>query len=284
MLKTFLKNKTISVVAPAGKVNPALLNTAVNIWQSWGTKIKIMPHVTGFEEDFFSAPAELRAEDFNTAVNDDETDFIICARGGYGCAMLTELIDWEMLAEKNKAVIGYSDITALHQMMLCHNAGIPISGAMFLKAPELFNNPLNADSFVNALSNNAQILKTDSKIPFHGKCIVANLAVLSSLCGTDLLCDFKGKCLILEDLNEPPYKLHRMLNQLAQSGIFDQLSALACGEFLDCGEVYETEKIFRFFAAKYNLPLFLNLPIGHGDKIFAINMRNDISIIKDNSI
>lgn len=280
MIETFLKNKTVSVIAPAGRVDRKQLDNAVEIWQSWGVKVKIMPHAAGFEDDFFSASAELRAADFNMAVSDDETDFVICARGGYGCATLEKLIDWDLLRQKNKAVIGYSDITALHQMMLRHNAGIPISGAMFIKAPELFRNPLNGNSFVNALENGKQILKINTAKPYCGKCVVANLAVLASLCGTDLLCDFTDKLLILEDLNEPPYKIHRMLNQLAQSGILDKVNALACGEFLDCGENPEDyRKIFRDFAEKYSLALYFDLPIGHGDKIFAINMLNDISLI-----
>ena len=279
MIESFLKNKTVGVIAPAGRINPQNLSSAITAWQSWGTKVKVMPHVTGFEEDFFSAPAELRAEDINNAADDDEIDFIICARGGYGCAVLNDLIDWSLLAQKNKAIIGYSDITALHQMMLRHNAGIPISGAMFIRAPELFSNPLNSDSFINALNNTPQTIRINTNNPFHGKCITANLTVLASLCGTELICDFKNKCLILEDLNEPPYKIHRMMNQLAQAGIFSQISAVAFGEFIDCGEQNETEKILRFFADKYNLPAYFGLPIGHGDKIFAINMLNDISII-----
>ncbi len=279
MIEDFLKNKTAGVIAPAGKINPQLLAQVTEIWQSWGAKVKIMPHVTGFEKDFFSAPAEQRAADFNMAVNDDEIDFIICARGGYGCAELHNLIDWELLKTKNKPVIGYSDITALHQMMLKHNAGIPISGAMFLKAPELFQNAVNADSFVNALRNGKQEIKLGTNKTFCGKCVVANLTVLASLCGTELLSNFDNKLLILEDLNEPPYKIHRMLNQLAQSGIFNQIKALGCGEFLDCGENPDAyRKIFSDFADKYSLPLYFDLPIGHGSKIFAVNMLNDISV------
>ena len=59
MIEDFLKNKTVGVIAPAGKINPQLLAQVTKIWQSWGAKVKIMPHVTGFEKDFFSAPAEL---------------------------------------------------------------------------------------------------------------------------------------------------------------------------------------------------------------------------------
>ena len=279
MIEDFLKNKTFGVIAPAGKINPQLLTQASQIWQTRCAKVKIMPHVTGFEKDFFSAPAELRAADLNMAVNDDEIDFIICARGGYGCAELHDLIDWKLLQKKNKPVIGYSDITALHQMMLKHNAGIPVSGAMFIKAPELFKNELNASSFEIALSNGRQEIKLETDKPFCGKCVIANLTVLASLCGTGLLSDFVGKLLILEDLNEPPYKIHRMLNQLAQSGIFKQITALACGEFLDCGENPDDyRKIFSDFADKYSLPLYFDLPIGHGNKIFAVNMLNDISV------
>lgn len=279
MAEPYFKNKTFGVIAPAGRVDNKKLVQAVETWLSWHAGVKIMPHVSGFESDFFSAPATMRAADINMAFADDEIDFVICARGGYGCAELHDLIDWEMLAKNPKVLIGYSDITALHQMMLKHGCGIPVSGAMFLRAGELFTEDAdNYKSFLNALTGEKQILKTDAEVPFCGKCVVANLAVLSSLCGTELLSDFSGKCLILEDLNEPPYKIHRMLNQLAQAGIFDSIAAIASGEFMDCGEGYEIEKIFRTFADRYSLPYYSGLPIGHGNKIHAVNMLADIML------
>ncbi len=280
MLDKYFKNKTFAVIAPAGRIDRTALDQAAKIWQSWGAKIKIMPHVTGFEEMFFSAPAELRAADINSAAADDEVDFIICARGGYGCAELENLIDWELLKKNPRHFIGYSDITALHQMLLRRNCGIPTVGAMFIKAPELFAaDQENAASFIRALSGEKQIFKINADQPFHGKCIVGNLTVLSSLCGTDIMPDFDSKCLITEDLNEPPYKIHRMLNQLAQNHIFERISALGTGDFLNCGDNGEVEKIFRAFAERYDLPLYTNIPIGHGDRIHAVNMLNDISLI-----
>lgn len=280
MFQQWIKNKTLSVIAPAGKIDPDLLGNAADIWRKWGAGVRIMPHVTGFEDMFFSASAELRASDLNMAVADDETDFIICARGGYGCAMLSELIDWELLRRKNKMIIGYSDVTALHQMMLKNNAGIPICGAMFLKAPELFAaDAANAESFVAAAEGRETVFDINVSNPFNGKCVVANLAVLASLCGTDKLSDMNGKCLILEDLNEAPYRIHRMMSQLEQSGVFNDLGALAFGEFLDCGDDGEIKKILASFADKYSFPIYYGLPAGHGNRIYAVNMKRNIRII-----
>lgn len=276
----WFKNKNVTVIAPAGRVNADALANAAAIWRSWGADVKIMPHVSGFETQFFSAPKELRAEDINSAFADKETDFIICARGGYGCAELHDLIDWELLRRNPKIVVGYSDITALHMMMLKHNCGIPVAGAMFLKAPELFSaDAANLTFFVQALEGHEAVFETSAEEKFYGYCIVANMAVLVSLCGSGLLPDFSGKCLILEDLNEPPYKIHRMLTQLELCGIFDKISALGCGEFLDCGEnLSELHDIFRNFADKHKIPCFFDLPIGHGDRIHAVNMTCKVRI------
>ncbi|MBR2509080.1 MAG: LD-carboxypeptidase [Lentisphaeria bacterium] len=280
MFDSWIKNKKISVIAPAGRVDAELLAQSEKIWRSWGAEVRIMPHVIGFEKDFFSAPAELRAEDLNNAFADSGTDFIICARGGYGCAELYDLIDWNILRQNQKVLIGYSDVTSLHIMMLKHQCGIPVTGAMFLKAPELFAvHSDNAATFANAVDGSEAVFETSEKESFYGYCVVANLAVLASICGSELLCDFKDKCLIIEDLNEPPYKIHRMLLQLELSGIFKQISALAVGEFLDCGEnPSELHEIILSFAQKYDLPCFLNLPIGHGNLIHAVNMTHKIRI------
>ena len=272
-----MQNKTVSVIAPAGRIDADALEKSAEIWRSWGVNVKIMPHVTGFEHMFFSAPKELRAQDLNMACADEETDFIICARGGYGCAELHDLIDWELLKKNQKIIIGYSDITALHLMMLRYNAGIPVTGAMFIKAPELFAaDPENYSSFCSAVDGHNQVIAVNSNQSFCGRGIVCNLAMLASLCGTELLCDFQDKCLILEDLNEPPYKIHRMLNQLEQSGIFRKISALGFGEFLDCGNASECRKIFDDFTEKYNFPVFHDLPIGHGRKIHALNWMQEM--------
>lgn len=282
MFESWIKNKTVSVIAPAGRVEADLLKKSVSIWRSWGAKVKIMPHVCGFETQFFSAPCDLRAEDINSAFGDAETDFVICARGGYGCVELHDKIDWELLHRNPKVLVGYSDITALHMMMLKHGCGEPVSGAMFLKAPELFAaDRENADTFVKAVSGKKNFLETDKNYDFCGFCIVANLAVLASLCGSGLLPDFHGKCLILEDLNEPPYKIHRMLVQLELAGIFDEISAIGFGEFQDCGEnPAGLRQIFDNFAQKHKLKCFFDLPIGHGNHIHAVNMTRMTQIKK----
>lgn len=280
MFEEWLKNKTVTVIAPAGRVDAEALNKAADVWSSWGAAVKIMPHASGSETQFFAAPKELRAADINSAFADAESDFIICARGGYGCAELHDLIDWELLRTNPKIIIGYSDITALHMMMLKHQCGVPVAGAMFLKAPELFaKDTENCLSFMRAIDGNEAVFRTSDRNSFHGFCIVANLAVLSSLCGSELLPDFSAKCLILEDLNESPYKIHRMLTQLELCGIFNKISALGCGEFLDCGEnPSEIYDMLRHFAEKHDIPCFFDLPIGHGERIHAVNMLQKIRI------
>lgn len=280
-LLNFLQTKRLSVVSLAGKINPEALQNSLNFFHVNGINPQIMPHAYDEKsrEPYLASELKNRLADFYAAWNN--SDVIICSRGGYGCSELIANIDWDLLKNHNPIVVGYSDITALHLAMVKFNCGIPVTGMMFLKFPELITNLRNSSSLLQSLNSN-DIKHRDLRGKFDviqagslitGNLIVANLTVLSSLCGTPYLPEFKNSTLIIEDINEAPYKIDRLLTQLLQSGILTQLKALIFGEFLNCGHQDELDFVFQKFAPYVNGLVGKNFPFGHGNNVYSLNMR-----------
>ncbi len=275
----YLKTKKISVISPAGKIKKTSLAEAVDFFESHGVTLNIMPHVFDGEssEIYLASSLDNRLADFYEAW--ENSDIILCSRGGYGCAELASAIDWQSLKKSDTIVVGYSDVTALHMAMLKNKKGVCINGMMALKFMELINNQENATALLRSLRGEESLEFVDrleflkgsaANIDKKPKFVVANLAVLVSLCGTPLMPNLQKKILIVEDLNEPVYKLDRYLTQLAQNGILSALDGLIFGEFLDCGTADALDFVFNKFAGQINGVVAKNFPFGHGSKVYSL--------------
>ena len=275
----YLKTKKISVISPAGKVNSTLLAKSVEFFKSNGVDLQIMPHVYDEKtsEIYLASSLHNRLTDFYAAW--EQSDIILCSRGGYGCAELAAAINWQSLQKSDTIVIGYSDVTALHMAMKKNHKGICINGMMLLKFPELSKNSANCRSLLMALrgensfefADELEFIKGNkTQIDKNSEFVVANLAVLASLCGTPLMPDLQGKFLVLEDINEPAYKLDRYLSQLLQSGVLSKLQGLIFGEFIDCADSAQLDFVFNKFAPIIDGSAAKKFPFGHGEKVFSL--------------
>jgi muramoyltetrapeptide carboxypeptidase len=224
---------------------------------------------------------------------------IFCVRGGFGAAHLLPHIDWNLLRTRKIPFVGYSDITALHMAMLQQKVSTPIAAPM----PLVFNEALleNKDNqytreFMRlAFSDNIHP-GTEITMPGNEKfnviktgyalClpVVANLSVLTSLCGTKWFPKLRHRILIIEDINEPLYKIDRYLTQLLQSGALRDCEGLLLGQFNDCGEEEEKRKLFKRFAENIKGPVIMDFPFGHDFPSISINMRHHFRIEKNGKI
>lgn len=163
---------------------------------------------------YMAGTDEERAGEIENFFADDEVDGIICARGGYGAIRLIDKINYEVIRENPKVFCGFSDVTAL--------------SAMFLKRAGLvtYSAPMINGDFGNYISdftweNFKRAVMSDEPLVFEGVgtgsaegiSFGGNLATLVSLCGVDFLPD-EDFILFIEDLNEPAYKIDRMVTQL----------------------------------------------------------------------
>lgn len=267
----------IAAIAPAGPLEPEFLAALLDNLRHLGLEPVLGPHAAG-KHRFFSGTDEERAADLNAAIRDPEVKAISCLRGGWGCARILPLIDWAAWRRTPKPVIGFSDITAL----LCSAAGhkIPV-GFHGSQAPPQ-NKPLSLGSWRKALMEtgpydlftsggptDALSVANPSAKPVTGRLIGGNLMVLNQLIGTGYLPSFRDKILFLEDVNEAPYRIDRMLTQMKLAGIFRGVRAVLIGQFTKCDDPDSPDSVPKALDVLHShfdalgVPVVGNVPIGH---------------------
>ena len=267
--------KGIRIIAPSGAIDTGYIDQASARLRAWGYIVSEGAHARERWGRFAGTDDE-RAADLNEALSDPGVDVILCARGGYG---LQRIID--RFAPITKPVIGFSDITALHQLsalghqpsvhgIMCkHIATLPedsepivaLRAILAGEAPEYTweSHPLN------------RVGKACAPV------IGGNLSVLYGLQGTpyDLRSIFKFSnnqkpILLIEDICERHYHIDRMMRNLRLSGVLAGISGLIVGQFSDCEDdpsmgctVYET---IKEAVADYDYPVLFDAPIGHVER------------------
>ena len=282
--------RCIAVTAPAGKAAPAALELAL---QELAQVVKVKNYIAQATDDtpsYLAADAAARIACFNNAVNDPEVDLIAAVRGGFGSVHILHKIDYDTLRKRNLPVMGYSDITSLHCAMLAKNAGVPIAGSNLMQFEEVVKDDLSIASHHLALQNNinptvlpAPEIQAGNELAatqkVSGKAYAANLTVLASLCGTEFMPDFSNRILIIEDVNEPVYKLDRLLHQLYLSGVLKDLQALVFGRFTGGENSPEVpDKLFASFSAKLPCPCYKNFAFGHEFPMIAVNSNHTLTL------
>jgi muramoyltetrapeptide carboxypeptidase len=208
-----------------------------------------------------------RLGELSRALADGGNRAVFCARGGYG--MMRLLAGLESLAPAAKPVIGFSDITALHQLLQRHGL-ISIHGPNLTQLSRL---DAHAQARLFALLESeapaGELTGTETYVPgtAEGPLLGGNLSVLTRLLGTPFLASLEGALLLLEDVGERPYRLDRMWTHLALAGVFRQVRGIVLGEFTGCEERdadYTSAEVLRDLAASTGLPCAAGFPIGHG--------------------
>ena len=281
--------RRIALVAPAGKLAPDAVENGVRFLEAHEKIVRLMPHVLAPSPvRYLAADAAARARELADAWLDPATDLLLAVRGGFGSAHLLPLLDWRQLATRNVPLIGYSDITALHFGMLSYRAGRPVAGPMLGKLAVADQCAYTRNHFHAALARlPREITPPEEFGPYQilcstsasGPVIAANLAVAVSLLGTAYFPDPTGAILVLEDLNEPIYKLDRYLTQLELAGVFDRISGLIFGQFTDCAAPAELETLFGRVAGKHHdIPVLMNFPFGHTFPFASLDLTMHLTV------
>lgn len=262
---------TVGVIAPSGWIEPEHLQPALDYFRNRGYRVKVGENL--YARNRYLAGGDLdRAKDLNGMFADPEVRVIFVARGGYGSARMLDLIDWELVHRYPKAIVGFSDTTALQfglfsKIQLVSYTGVALCTDVTFKGMH----PVTEDTLWAALLEGRfppieglQALKGGyAGGPLLGGC----LSLVASLVGTRYLPDLTGALLFLEDVNESPYRVDRMLNQLKMAGIFSQVAGVLFGQFEKCRSDHEEglfEAVLKDLADRVNCPVFCGLPYGHG--------------------
>ena len=259
----------LRIVAPSGVIDPFLVNTAAAFLSERGYEVSISKHACGSYGRFSGTPED-RLADLNEALADATLDYVLCARGGYG---LVQIIDKVVVADSHcPTVIGFSDITALHNL-LGRRGKASIHGVMCKHIAEYTGHR----EAVNRLLEAMQSGKAEYSLPAHslncygtakGTLRGGNLSVLYGLQGTPYATPINdGDILFIEDIGEHPYAIDRMMNSLRLSGVLARLGGLIVGQFSDCDEdskmPYTIYESIQRMTQQYHYPVLFGFPAGH---------------------
>lgn len=274
------KGDTIGIAATARKISAEEIHDAAKIIELQGYKVKFAPHLFAADHQFAGNDMQ-RTNDLKSFINDTEVNAILIARGGYGTLRIIDGIDFLPLKNNPKWIIGYSDVTVLHNALHQHqiaslHATMPIN---FLKNEEATNSLFKILSGKN-FKYEYDIGSSENQSHFkQGKAtatiVGGNLSLLYAMQGSKTDIDTKGKILFIEDLDEYLYHIDRMILSLKRSGKFDHLAALIVGGMSDMKDNtipfgHSAEEIISYHLRDKNFPVCFNFPCGHIDKNLAL--------------
>ena len=224
-------------------------------------------------ERFVSGDATLRAAVLQDAWQDPTVSAIMAIRGGYGSAELLPLLTPDLLRASRKAFVGYSDTTTLLTFHLRHGL-VCFHGPMIDRRLSAGEAAYHRESLLSALTRAEPMgalmpagLEVLRQGEADGTLVGGTLTQLAASMGTPwALCPPDGCVLFLEDVSERPYRIQRMLTQLAQAGVLAKAAALVFGEFPSCdepgGELVIRDVLSDWVGA-FRGPVLFGFPSGH---------------------
>lgn len=281
------KNDTIGIISTARSVDKRLLEKAIHILENWDLKVIVGKNIYSTDNQF-SGTVEQRTNDLQNMIDNPQVKAIFCAKGGYGTAQIVDNLQLSTLYSQPKWIIGFSDVTVLHNHLHSQLNLQSIHATM----PLLFSQ----DNHEKALQHLKNVLF--GKLPSYqftsfeynrlGKItapiIGGNLSIIHSLIGTPSDINTDDKILFLEDLDEYLYHIDRMMIHLKRAGKLTNLAGLVIGGMSDIRDNAipfgkTAEKIIYDYTKEYDYPICFNAPIGHILDNFPIICGRETTLI-----
>lgn len=277
----------VKIVSPAKGIEPSLVFEAREFLQKQGFKVELGEFCIG-KFNYFSGTDEERKSDFQDALDNPDVKAIICARGGYGCIRISDLLNWASFIRNPKWIVGFSDVTVFHQRI--QKFGFESLHAT-MPLDYKTNTPESLQTLVEAMTGKLRGIRVPGKahnIPGEakGKLMGGNLSILYSLIGTDDQPDYNGSILFVEDLAEQLYHIDRMFYSLQKSGIIHQIKGLIVGGFTDLKDTENPfgksfEQIILDHCSYRNIPIAFDFPAGHIDDNRALIFGREVNLKVD---
>ncbi len=272
---------TIGLVAPAGVLRSASQVTdAVADIRAMGFEARVGRHALD-RYGFLAGSDQNRADDFMAMVTDPTVDAIVCLRGGYGCARILPLLDYDAIRAAAKPIVGYSDVTALLLAIYAKAGLVSFHGPVGISSWR----GTTAAAFRDVLQYGGTLAiagdPTGDRIPFEtirrgsaeGPLLGGNLSVVASLAGTGYLPSFDGGVAFFEETTEESYRLDRLFTQLEMAGVLGKTAAVVFGQCSQCtdgGSSWSAVEVLRDHLGGYRCPAWIGAPVGHVSPVYTL--------------
>lgn len=287
--KALQKGQKVGIVSPSAATADRMEFTyAQEAMEALGLEVKLgenlknrFGHLAGTDQE--------RAEDLNAMFADPEISAIVCLRGGSGAARILPLLDYQVIKANPKALMGYSDITALHCAIQSQTGLISFHGpngsgswnsyhvsqfqqVFFEQKLVSFKNQIGEGDDLVAKGNRIQTLSSGS---VDGKILGGNLTVLTALSGTPYYPDFQDSILFIEDVGEDPYRIDRMMSTLQLNGTLSKIKGFIFGQCSECKPgsgygAFTVDQLMDHYILPLGIPAYIGAMIGHIPKQFIL--------------
>lgn len=289
--KPLKKGDTVALISPSSPTPNKVLDKCINEIERLGLNVVVGKSCLS-SHGFLSGSDEVRANDINSMFENKKINGIFTLRGGYGATRLLDLIDYDIVKNNPKVFSGYSDITALHIAFnqICNLI--------------TYHTPMISTELINGLDNYTQyyyesMIFSKNKITqinnpkgmefetivngkVKGVLIGGNLSLICSSLGTQYEIDTKNKVLFIEDVDEEPYRIDRMLIQLKQSGKLKDSAGIIVGQFTNCisnqRDSLSVKELVSEILLMNNKPTIYNLACGHCLPTLSLPLGEEVLI------
>lgn len=279
------KGDKVMMICTARKITEEELRPAIEVLNKWGLIVVLGKNIYG-DNNQFSGTAEQRTEDLQRALDDEMVKAVFCARGGYGTVQLIDRLDFSKFIKFPKWIVGYSDVTVLHNH-INQNFNIQTLHAMmsltFDKGVERCLESLRAALFGEELAYDFESNELNRKGNAEGKLVGGNLSLIYSLTGTKSQIDTNGKILFIEDLDEYLYHIDRMMMNLKRVGMLKNLAGLIVGGMSDMNDNdipfgKTANEIIAEIVSEYDYPVCFGFEAGHTSTNLALKLGADVQL------
>jgi len=264
----------IGVVAPGAAVEASAVAAGVAVLERAGYRVRVGAAVSRHVGYLAGSDAD-RLADLTAMFTDPAVRAIIAARGGYGTGRLLPHFDVGLARAHAKIVVGYSDLTFLLTRLVQGAGMVAFHGPM---VADMERNPSGTEALLSLLRGDRaawNLAAREIVQPGTGEGVIVGgcLSILVAALGTPYAIETAGKLLFLEDVNEKPYRVDRMLTQLRQAGKLDGVAGVVFGDMTGCGHAADevtVRDVIREAFASARYPVVFGLPTGHGGGVVTL--------------
>jgi len=267
-------NPHFAVLAPAGPSDINRIRQAAAHLEAAGARVTIAPNVEHRHRGYLAGTDDERVEELNRHLRSAEYDAFLFSRGGYGLMRILDRIDYAAIAENPRPIIGFSDITALHQAVALHARVATFHGPMLnldfhaglSQGREMwFWSALRGEAPMTYTFDSRDILTSGSA---EGVLFGGCLSITAALIGTPYDYWVDDGIWFWEDVDESVYRIDRMLTHLRLSGRMKNIRGVVIGKLKGCGSEEEIDSLLLEFFGSSGIPIVRNFPFGHqGDNM-----------------